>query len=363
MSLVRRPTRWPVAIALGLACVWLSTLTPGVAAETDLSLKITSTPPPQQIRPDTDYARVTLQVLHQGQPLSAGHLEVKLTAPGRKPWISTDFPMVEGTPLLSLASDLQDGALTFNYLFPIRGAYQVDATVSPVPGGPDFPTTTLQETLQLRENPAEVRNMWMLIGGLFCLGGVAGVLFARSAAAREALPSIALLAVLIGLGIIAPASMADLDGQHIVQGERGWLLDVRTMPAHATVGQLLQFDVVLSKDGAVFPEVTQTTLLLHHVEDGKAMFETTTHAPTGSSSQRFQFFDGAPHTVTITAQPVGQDQMTPLQTVFEMEVAGLQPPMAVKIRTLCILIGVLVIGMAAGFFLLGSSKERGVASV
>jgi hypothetical protein len=37
--------------------------------------------------------------------------------------------------------------------------------------------------------------------------------------------------------------------------------------------------------------------------------------------------------------------------------------MAVKIRTLCILIGILVVGMAAGFFLLGSSKERGVASV
>jgi hypothetical protein len=55
--------------------------------------------------------------------------------------------------------------------------------------------------------------------------------------------------------------------------------------------------------------------------------------------------------------------MTPLQAVFEMEVEGLQPPMAVKIRTLFILIGVLVVGMAAGFLLLGSSKERGVASV
>jgi hypothetical protein len=350
-------------MAIGLAGVWLATLTPGFAAETDLSLKITSTPPPLQIRPDTDYARVTLHVLHRGQPLSAGHLEVNLTSPGRQPWISTDFPMVEGTPLLALASDLQDGALTFDYLFPIRGAYAVDATISPVPGGPDFPATTLQETLQLRENPVEVRNGWILLGGLFCFGGIAGVLFARSASAREALPSIAIWVVLLGLGMIAPASMADQKGQYVVQGDGGWLLDVRTTPTHATVGQLLQFDVVLSKDGARFPEATQTTLLLHHVEDDKAVFQTTTHTQTGSSSQRVQFFDGAPHAVTITAQPVGPAQMTPLQAVFEMEVEGLQPPMAVKIRTLCILIGVLVVGMAAGFLLLGSSKERGVASV
>ena len=358
MSLVR-----PIAIALGLACIWLSTLTPGFAAETDLRVRITSTPPPQQIRPDTDYARVTLQVLQRGQPLSAGHVDVTITAPDRTSWISTDFPMVEGTPLLSLASDLQDGTLTFDYLFPIRGTYQVDTTVSPVPSGPEFPTTTLQQTLQLRENPAEVRNVWILIGGLFLLGGIGGMLFARSASAREALPSIALWVCLIGLGMIAPASMADSNGQYVVQGEGGWVLDVRTTPTHATVGQMLQFDVVLSKDGAVFPEATQTTLLLHHVEDDKAVFETTTHAQTGASSQRFQFFDGAPHTVTITAQPLSQDQATPLQAVFEMEVEGLQPPMAVKIRTLVILIGVLVVGMAAGFFLLGSSKERGVASV
>ncbi|MDH3603755.1 MAG: hypothetical protein OEU26_29445 [Candidatus Tectomicrobia bacterium] len=363
MSLVRRIAIRPIVIALALACVWLSTLTLGFAAETDLSVKVTSIPPLQRIRPDTDYARVTLQVLQHGQSLSAGHLEVNITSPGRTSWISTDFPMVEGTPLLSLASDLQDGMLTFDYLFPIRGVYQVDATVSPVPGGPDFPTTTLQQTLQLRENPAEVRNVWILIGGLLLLGGIGGALFARSASAREALPSIALLVVLIGLGMITPGSMADPDGQYVVQGEGGWVLDVRTTPTHATVGQLLQFDVMLSKDGAVFPEATQTTLLLHHVEDDKAVFETTTRAQTGASSQRFQFFDGAPHTVTIRAQPVDQDEVTPLQAVFEMEVEGLQPPMAVKIRTLFILIGVLAVGMAAGFFLLGSSKERGVASV
>ena len=358
MSLVQ-----PLAIALGIACVWLSAFTLGFAAETDLSIKITSTPPPPEIRPDADYARVTLQVLHQGQPLSAGHLELSITSPGRTSWISTDFPIVEGTPLLSLASDLQDGALTFDYLFPIRGAYQVDAAVSPVPGGPDFSPTTLQQTLKLQENPVEIRNVWILIGGLFMLGGIAGVLFARSASAREALPSIVLLVVLIGLGMIAPDSIADPDGQYVVQGEAGWVLDVRTTPPHATVGQLLQFDVVLSKDGTVFPDATQTTLLLHHVEDDKAVFETTIHAQTGASSQRFQFFDGAPHMVTITAKPADQEQGPPLQAVFEMEVEGLQPPMAVKIRTLLLLIGVLVVGMAAGFFLLGSSKERGVAAV
>jgi hypothetical protein len=36
---------------------------------------------------------------------------------------------------------------------------------------------------------------------------------------------------------------------------------------------------------------------------------------------------------------------------FDMDVEGIHPPMAVQARTLALLLGVVVIGMVAGFFL------------
>ncbi len=355
-----------------LMCVWLALFTSltvmGHANASPITVKITSTPPQQQIRPDLDLAQVTVQVLHQGQPLTAGHVRAKLTSPTRTSWLSTDFPIVEGTALLDLASDLQQGALTFAYLFPIRGIYTFDLTVSSNPDGPAFSPTTIRQLFQLAENPAEVRNTWLLVGGLLLLGVIAGMIFARSAAAQEALLLAGLMA-LVSSGFIWPYLFSSIatatpndNRQHVAQGDNGWNLEVHSTPT-ATVGQLAPFEVVLKQNDTVFSDPTQTSIVLHHVEDDKAVFQATTYAQAGQTAQKIQFFDGAPHTVTITAQPSEQPQVPPLQAVVEMDVKGLQPPMAVKIRTLSLLIGVLIAGMAGGFFLLGNRKERGSAAV
>ncbi len=348
-------------VILGVVCAGLLLGAPGDARAAAITVNLTSTPAPHVIRPDADYARVMAQVLMDGKPLSAGHLQVQIAAPARPAILSTDFPIVEGTRLMSLASDLHEGTYDFSYLFPIRGTYAVDLTVSPVPGGPTFPVTTLHQTLQLRENPAEVRNVWFLVLGLFILGGIFGALFARSAAARDVLPSLAALVLsMLLLRVLMPAgaTVAAAPAPHVVQGEADWALEIRPTPAQATVGQMVRFDVALRKDGHIFPETTQVAIRFHHVEDDKTMFQTTTRAHHGQSAQSFQFFDGAPHTVTVTAQPLDREGVAPLQAVFEMDVEGLQPPMAVKIRTLVLLLGVLAVGMAAGFFLAGRREER-----
>jgi hypothetical protein len=365
-------------VAGSLVCLWLGLPPVAYAQVSGLTATLETSPPARQIRPDLDYAKVKLHVLLNGRPLSHGHLQVTAAAPPRPSILSTDFPIVEGTPLFALASDLQAGVWTFDYLFPIRGTYTFDLTISPVPGGPTFPVTPLRQTLHVPENPAEVRNVWLLVAGLFLLGGVGGVIFARSAIAREGLCQSALIGLALLSGLVLPGQVgvsraaetapaahgpaahgptSQVPKSYVVEGEGGWTLAVRATPPQGTVGELVRFDIALrQKNGtpaaAADADAAEITLVMHHVEDDKAVFQTAVYTRGGEASQQFQFFDGAPHTVTVTATPGGSGAVVkPLQVQFDMDVEGIHPPRAVQVRTMALLLGVVAIGMVAGFFL------------
>ncbi len=334
-----------------------------------ITVSLSSSPPPEMIRPDHDVARVTLAVQHDGQPLPHGRVRVKVTAPPQPKLLSTDFPVVEATTLLELASDLRDGTFSFDYLFPIRGVYTFDVALQPVAGATEFSPTAIQKPWQLYESSAEIRNVWLLVLGLFFLGGVFGLVLARSAHAKNALVLTVILApMVLGVraeGIVSAQIETASKTQQVVRGENGWALQVDSTPAEGTVGKQVRFDMVLTQGGEVFAEATALSLELHHIEDDKSIFKTDILAPTGETSQRLQFFDGAPHRVMITAHPVNSNRAatSPLQATFEMEVNGIQPPMTVKLRTLALLIGVLIIGMVAGWFCPLRSKETGGAPI
>lgn len=351
------------SICLG-CLVWMLWIVQALAVTVSLS----SSPPPDAIRPDYDIARVTLAVQHDGQPLNHGRVQVKVTAPPSPKLLSTDFPVVEDTALLELSSDLRDGTFSFDYLFPIRGVYTFDVALQPVAGSIPFAPTTIQMPWQLRENPSEIRNVWLMVLGLFLLGGVFGLMLARSARAKSALIMTVML-VITALGIRAEGTVQvqteTSKTQQVVRGEHGWALQIESTPAQGTVGEPVQFDMALTKDGEVFAEATALSLELHHIEDDKSVFKTAILSPTGETSQRLQFFDGAPHRVVITAHPAHRDagDIGPLQAVFDMEVNGIHPPLAVKLRTLALLIGVLTIGMVVGWFWPVSSKETGGAPI
>ena len=108
------------------------------------------------------------------------------------------------------------------------------------------------------------------------------------------------------------------------------------------MGQQVRFDIALTQDGAVYAESMALSLGLHHIEDDKSVFKTDlfSHLPA-KTVQQLQFFDGAPHRVTDlgpTGHATGRAERTPpLQAVFDMEVHGVAPPMAVKLRTLGLL--------------------------
>ncbi len=356
-----------MAHTAGLGCLmWVLWALEAFAVTVSLS----SSPPPNAIRPDHDIASVTLDIRHDGKPINHGRVRVGITAPPKPTWLSTDFPVVEATALLELVSEVRDGTFSFDYLFPIRGLYTFDVALEPVAGGAEFAPTTLQKSWQLYESPAEIRNVWLLVAFLFLLGGGFGLVLARSAHAKSALVLTVLLAsTALGMRAESEVRMQTeiTKTQQVVRAENGWALQVDSTPDQGTVGQQVRFDMMLTKDGEVFAEATELSFELHHIEDDKAIFKTHLLAPTGETSQRFQFFDGAPHRVLITAQPANSSQETGgplhLRATFDMEVNGIQPPLGVKLRTLALLIGVLTVGMIVGWFCPVGRKETGGAAI
>ena len=358
---------------IGCVGCWLSRVMSEQAEDTAVTVAIASVPPLEHIRPNTDLARVTLTALLHGKPLDQGQMHVQLLAPPRTLVLSTGFPRVEGTPLLALDTALNHGSLTLQYLFPIRGTYTFDVEITPVPGGPVFAPTSVRQTLRIYEHPVVLRNAWLLIAGLFVLGGVTGVIFARSAAARERLLSHAIVGPLaLCCGAFAAVSTAAADvghtekaahvapGHQVMRGDDGWELEVRASPGPATVGHLVQLDVWLRKDGAVFPGLTQTALTVANQEEAQTVLETHILVPQGYTSQRLQLYDGAPHTITVMVQPAGGEarSVAPLTAVLGLDVVAMHPPLAVQSRMMAILLGVLVCGMVVGFFVPWRYREQ-----
>jgi hypothetical protein len=286
--------------------------------------------------------------------------------------LTTDFPWVEGTPLLALNSVLQqDGTFTLQYIFPIRGAYLFDLEITPVPGGPAFQPTRMSRTVHISENPAEVRHAWLLVIALFVLGVIVGMVFARSATARDALPNSARVVSWVLFGLLLCASRpvmagtthaSDTPGQsrlQVVQGADGWELAVRPQPPSATVGQLLELAIWLRKNGVVVENNTEILLAVSSQEHNQEILRTSLRLRSGQTVQHLQIFDGAPYTITVTARPATapEHDVAPLTVAFGIDVQALHPPTAVKLRVLGLFVGILLLGMAVGFFFPRAGKE------
>jgi hypothetical protein len=266
-------------------------------------------------------AAVIFTTLLDSQPLSQGHIKLQLTAPPRMQVLSTGFPKVEGTPLLVLDSEFRYGTFTLQYVFPIRGTYTFDLEVSPVPEGQAFQPTSRRQTVHISENPLVVRNAWLLVVGLFVLGCITGVIFARSAAAREGpegpaptqwrqgpdgpksgptddpistptqsrqrLLSRAIVGPLVlCCGALAPISTVAADVGHtertahgvpahqVMRRDDGWELDIHSGPRPVTVGHLVQLAIWLRKDGAVFPGITEIAIAVANQEEAQTVMGT-----------------------------------------------------------------------------------------
>jgi hypothetical protein len=338
-----------------------------------MTVDIDSDPPPEQIVPGVSLARVTLKASWQGKPLERGHLKLRLVAPRRSGWLLPRLPHLEGTELLQLESGLRDGTFSFQYRFPMPGAYGVELELTPVPGGEGFSPTTLHRRLQVHGDPAEGWFPWLLLGSLFALGVIAGSLCSRQAKARtKPSPVAAVVSVLGFCHALALLHTAPVEADHavntqvtfprgpqVIKGNAGWELAVRPTPLQARVGEPLQLAIQVRKDGQIYAQATEVSLNVYQLAADIPVLRAHIVAPAGSISPRVQLFDSAPHTCTVTARPAAGNvaESVGLVAVLGLDV-GAQPHfMEGKLHLLAISVGVLGGGMVAGLLLPRITRE------
>jgi hypothetical protein len=149
----------------------------GVRAE-ELNVYFKTTPRSQLLRPFVDPTDLSLLVTAaDGRPIKQGTVAIRLDAPSRGSFFSTDIPMIEGTLLNQMQLPLREGRANWKQLFPIRGEYRVSVDVISADGM----KASKAFAFTVREN----EKKWLALGAfssaLFVLGFIAGRVFTRAA--------------------------------------------------------------------------------------------------------------------------------------------------------------------------------------
>lgn len=319
-------------------------------SQADVSVVLQTDPPANQIGPDDTFAKTTLTVVDSsGQPISDAYLKLHLDSPPGNAFISTDFPIVENTPLMNFEGNLPDGVLEFEYIFPIRGVYNFEVEAGRNPLSVTFADTL---TLRLRENSNEVLNFVIMLLLLVGLGVVAGFIIGRGARARQAVASSLIL--LLGIAFMgASVSVAQAHGGDAVSDTEPFnqsathddvTVTYAMTPGAGRVGTLNTLTFTATDTGGNLIPNSTFDVAFWHIEDEKPVFATTLFAPTGETSFDFQFFDGAEHEVKVNASNApGAVELT-----WVIEVEGIDPPLLTKIKTTIYLVLVVFIGILIG---------------
>ncbi|NBI29279.1 hypothetical protein [Chengkuizengella marina] len=122
-----------------------------------------------QTRPDLDTAKVELTFTE----IENGSANILLNSPERKFFSPTDFPIVEGTELIESTILVENGKAEFDYMFPIRGNYEMTVEVLNENG---IVAGTHLLNIHIPENPDEIQNAIVFVGVLFLFGFLVGLI-------------------------------------------------------------------------------------------------------------------------------------------------------------------------------------------
>lgn len=145
------------------------------------SVRLTTTPAINQIKPFEAEAtnlqppvQTTLKAVDAtGHLIENARIHLQILTPPKTPWLTTDFPIVEGTTLLEMEAPAPRGELQFEQMLPIRGTYRFIVKVMPLTPNAFTP---FQQTLNLSvsENKAKFQNFVILVVILLATGLVGG---------------------------------------------------------------------------------------------------------------------------------------------------------------------------------------------
>ena len=322
-----------------------------------LTLRVTTDPPVDQIRPNEAPARIVIRAAHaDGAPVENARVVLALDLPPRNAFFSTGFPIAEGTPLLRATAIAPHGELEISTLFPIRGAYALSARVEQ-PGDPAS-ASEMTFTIGVNEEPGVVRNFVLLIFMLAGFGLVSGIVLGRSSlknAARGA-AAIALLLLFHPLTARAhddhahPNPAAAPTTSHVAaDSPSGDRIEMKLDREFATVGQMAGLKGWFAQK-AESPAATEFTLSFINLDHDKEIFRMQFLSADGRFDLQHQFTDGADHRIVLSARPADAPGAVPVETEMTIAVHAIHPPAVIVYRTLAFLVGIAALAMAAGYF-------------
>jgi hypothetical protein len=363
-----------LALTASIVCVflWFHSL-PSHASEPTVRLQ--TEPSLSQVLPDEAPVKIALQAVDaRGQPLSDVQFQLQLLTPGKTPWFTSDFPIVEGTKLLELGAKTPDGKVEFEQVMPIRGSYTLKVQVTPLTAGA-FESFDRSLQLSVPENTAKYRNAAILISILLFAGVSSGWVIGgdQTVQGGEIAPqpirlllsaaTVVAIAVLLFVNISAELASAHGGGETQVAAapavQQSQDLEIRLSgDQQATVGQLANqtIQVVNSKTGSPEANVVVNVKSIA-LEDNKQMFAYQGRTnDQGKLAWNEQFFDGAPHQVVAEVTP---SNGTALQVSHEIEVEGIEPPLYIRFISLGYYTGVFILSLLTGIWLHRRSSRSG----
>jgi hypothetical protein len=363
-----------LALTASVVCLflWFHSL-PSHASESTVRLQ--TEPSLSQVLPDEAPVRITLQAVDaKGQPLSDVQFQLQLLTPGKTPWFTSDFPIVEGTRLLELGAKAPDGKVEFEQVMPIRGSYTLKAQVTPLTAGA-FESFDQSLQLSVPENTVKYRNAAILLSILILAGMSSGWVIGGDQTVQESeiapqpvrllLSTATVVAIVVLLFVNISAELASAHGGGETQAavtpsiQRSQDLEIRLSgDRQATVGHLANqtIQVVNAKTGSPEANVVVNAKSIA-LEDNKQMFAYQGRTnDQGKLAWDEQFFDGAPHQVFAEVTP---SNGTALQVSHEIEVEGIAPPLYIRFISLGYYTGIFVLSLLASIWLHRRSSRSG----
>jgi hypothetical protein len=299
----------------------------------DINIYFKAAPRLELLYPYSDPATFTLLVTGaDGKPVAHGRVAIRLDAPERGRFFSTDFPLVEGSRLLDMSLPLRQGRAEWKYLFPIRGEYRLAVEVTAL----DEQKAIKTFALGIREH----KQKWLFLGifslALFALGVIAGRIFTSSKSGRTREFSACLLFLLGGLMSIETALAQETE----TRGQFGWLeIDP------AIVGKPSGVRWRLGGEEKTDGKTVLLTLTIAHLEKGKTVFAVERLPVEKEFAMSFQFTDGAEYRVTAIAYVTGGRM---LRTERNIAATGVEPPARAMIPAIGFFLAVIAVGLATG---------------
>jgi hypothetical protein len=336
-------------------------------------VQLETNPPISQVIPDSEPTRLKLRVLNSNhQPLPDANVQVRLFTPPKTPWLTSDFPIVEGTTLLELNALAPAGELQFEQVLPIRGTYRMKVTVTPKVAEA-FKPFEQALTFSVSENPVKYRNLAILAAVLLLAGFAGGWVIGGNQSVRpgEIAPQSVRLLLSGGIMVAIAALLwvnvsAELSSSHADH-------DSDNHASAPAVQQAQGIEVRLSGDTeAVVGRPAVQTIQVKDIKTGNSVSDVAftiqaaaiehhqhifTYKGSPDATGRFtwqeQFFDGAPHQVVVYVEPLAGTARSfqPFQVAHQIDVEGIEPPLLTRLISLLYFTALFVGGLLAGLWL------------